>query len=294
MNKLLIKKNEFIQILLGVTLLALGINWFTSPLGLVTGGISGITIIVKALSVKYLGFEIPLWITNFALNVPLFVVSIKQRGFEFAKKSLWSVVLLSCALWYTDFLPNIFEVNGDLLLGGVFGAIFIGLGVGIVLRTGATTGGTDMFAAIIRFINPKFPIAKVMLGIDSLIILAGLMVFGSNKAMYAIIAVYITSKIITNVLEGVNYAKAVFIMSDKNDIIAQEIMQKIPRGVTGIKANGKYTGNDKEMLFVVVSQKEITKLRNLIRNVDEQAFVTIADVREVLGEGFIEDYTATL
>lgn len=294
MNKLLIKKNEFIQILLGVTLLALGINWFTSPLGLVTGGISGITIIVKALSIKFLGFEIPLWITNFVLNVPLFVISIKQRGFEFAKKSLWSVVLLSCALWYTDFLPNIFNVNGDLLLGGVFGAIFIGLGVGTVLRAGATTGGTDMLAAIIRFVNPKFPIAKVMLGIDSLIILAGLMVFGSNKAMYAIISVYITSKIITNVLEGVNYAKAVFIMSNKNDIIAQEIMQKIPRGVTGIKATGKYTGNDKEMLFVVVSQKEITRLRDLIRGVDEQAFVTIADVREVLGEGFIEDYTAAL
>lgn len=294
MNKLLIKRNEFLMILLGVTILALGINWFTSPLGLVTGGISGITIIVKTLSLKFLGFEIPLWITNFALNAPLFIISIKQRGFGFAKKSLWSVVLLSCALWYTEFLPNIFNVNGDLLLGGVFGAVFIGLGVGIVLRAGATTGGTDMLAAIIRFISPKFPIAKVMLGIDSLIILAGLLVFGSNKAMYAIISVYITSKIITNVLEGVNYAKAVFIMSDKNDVIAQEIMEKIPRGVTGIKATGKYTGAEKEMLFVVVSQKEITRLRDLIREVDEQAFVTIADVREVLGQGFIEDYTAAL
>nr|WP_302598060.1 YitT family protein [uncultured Cellulosilyticum sp.] len=294
MKRLLIKKNEFLMILLGVTILALGINWFTSPLGLVTGGISGITIIVKTVSLQLLGFEIPLWVTNFVLNVPLFVISIKQRGFEFAKKSLWSVILLSCALWYTEFIPNIFNVNGDLLLGGVFGGVILGLGVGTVLRAGATTGGTDMLAAIIRFINPKFPIAKVMLGIDSLIILLGLLVFGSNKAMYAIISVYITSKVITNVLEGVNYAKAVFIMSDKNNIIAQEIMEKIPRGVTGIKANGKYTGADKEMLFVVVSQKEITRLRDLIREIDENAFVTIADVREVLGQGFIEDYTAAL
>lgn len=294
MKRLLIKKNEFFMILLGVTILALGINWFTSPLGLVTGGISGITIIVKTLSLKFLGFEIPLWITNFVLNAPLFIISIRQRGFEFAKKSLWSVVLLSVALWYTEFIPNIFDVNGDLLLGGVFGGVILGLGVGIVLRSGATTGGTDMLAAIIRYVNPKFPIAKVMLGIDSLIILAGLLVFGSTKAMYAIISVYITSKVITNVLEGVNYAKAAFIMSDKNDVIAQEIMHKIPRGVTGLRATGKYTGKEKEMLFVVVSQKEITRLRDLIREVDEQAFVTIADVREVLGQGFIEDYTAAL
>lgn len=294
MKKLLISKNEFLMILLGVTILALGINWFTSPLGLVTGGISGITIIVKTVSKEVLGFEIPLWVTNFVLNVPLFIISIKQRGFDFAKKSLWSVMLLTLALWYTEFIPNIFNVNGDLFLGGVFGGVMLGLGVGTVLRAGATTGGTDMLAAIIRFISPKFPIAKVMLGIDSLIILLGLLVFGSNKAMYAIISVFITSKVITNVLEGVNYAKAVFIMSDKNDVIAQEIMEKIPRGVTGIKATGKYTGADKEMLFVVVSQKEITRLRDLIRGIDEQAFVTIADVREVLGQGFIEDYTAAL
>ena len=294
MKKLLLNRKEFLLILLGVTILALGINWFTSPLGLVTGGISGITIIVKHVSETYLGFEIPLWITNIVLNVPLFIISIRQRGFEFAKKSLYAVVLLSVALWYTAFIPNILDVNGDLLLGGVFGGVLLGLGVGIVLKSGATTGGTDMLAAIIRFINPKFPIPKVMLGIDSCIILLGLLVFGSTKAMYAIISVFITSKVITGVLEGVNYAKAVFILSDKSEIISQEIMEKIPRGVTGIKATGKYTGADKEMLFVVVSQKEITRLRDLIRTIDENAFVTIADVREVLGQGFIEDYTTTL
>ena len=110
--------------------------------------------------------------------------------------------------------------------------------------------------------------------------------------MYAIIAVFITSKVITNVLEGMNYAKAAFIMSDKNVEISEAIMQKIPRGVTGIKAKGMYTKQDKEMLFVVVSQKEITKLRELVREIDKAAFVTIADVREVLGEGFIEEYNS--
>lgn len=292
MKKLLITKKEFLMILLGTTILALGINWFTSPLGLVTGGLSGVTIIVKEVSLKTLGFEIPLWITNLVLNIPLFVISIRQRGFEFAKKSLWAVGILTAALWYTGFIPNILDVNNDLLLGGVFGGAIIGLGIGIVLRTGATTGGTDTLATIIKYKHARFPIAKVMLGIDGIIILAGMMIFGSTKAMYAIIAVFITSKVITNVLEGMNYAKAAFIMSDKSAEISEAIMHKIPRGVTGIKAKGMYTKQDKEMLFVVVSQKEITRLRELVREIDASAFITIADVREVLGEGFIQDYNS--
>lgn len=290
MNKILISKKEFLMILLGVTILALGINWFTSPLGLVTGGLSGVTIIVKEVTSKVLGFGVPLWITNLVLNVPLFIISIKQRGFGFAKKSLWAVGLLTCALWYTEFIPNLLDVQGDLLLGAIFGGAIIGIGVGTVLKAGATTGGTDMLATIIKFKHSRFPIAKVMLGIDALIIIAGMLIFGSMKAMYAIIAVFITSKMITWVLEGMNYAKAAFIMSDKNTEIAEAIMEKIPRGVTGIKATGMYTKEDKNMLFAVVSQKEITKLRDLVREIDPNAFVTIADVREVLGQGFIEEY----
>lgn len=292
MNRILISKKEFMMILLGVTILALGINWFTSPLGLVTGGLSGVTIIVKEVTGKLLGYSVPLWITNLILNVPLFAISIKQRGFGFAKKSLWAVGLLTCALWYTEFIPNLLDVQGDLLLGAVFGGAIIGIGIGIVLKAGATTGGTDMLATIIKFKHSRFPIAKVMLGIDALIIVAGMLIFGSLKAMYAIIAVFITSKMITWVLEGMNYAKAAFIMSDKNTEIAEAIMEKIPRGVTGIKATGMYTKEDKDMLFAVVSQKEITKLRDMVREIDPNAFVTIADVREVLGQGFIEEYNS--
>lgn len=292
MKKLLITKREFGLILLGVTILALGINWFLSPLGLVTGGISGTGIIVETVSKNIIGFSIPLWFTNLALNIPLFAISIKQRGFVFAKKSLYAVLGLSLALWYTGFIPSPFLVNGDLLLGGVFGGATIGLGIGIVLRTGGTTGGTDMLASIFKFKNPTFPIAKLMLAIDACIILGGLMIFGSNTAMYAIISVFITSKVIGNVLAGMHYAKAAFIISDKSEEIAEAVMAKIPRGSTGLKARGMYSKDDKEMLFTVVSQKEITQLRDIIREIDPNAFVTIADVREVLGAGFIEDMNA--
>lgn len=290
MRKLLISRKDFFTILIGVTILSIGINWFTAPLNLITGGISGLTIIIKNLSEQFLGFAIPLWVTNFALNLPLFIISIRQRGFEFAKKSLWAVGLFTIALWYTEYIPNILDVQGDLVLGGIFSGVIIGLGVGIVLKSGATTGGTDMLATIIRYKNARLPIAKIMLIIDSVIIIAGLLIYGPVKAMYAIISVFIGSKVITAVLEGVNYAKAAFIMSEKSEEIADVIMNKLPRGVTGLKAKGMYTKNDKDMLFVVVSEKQITKLREMIREIDPNAFVTIADVREVLGQGFIEEY----
>ena len=290
MKRLFISKKEFLMILLGTTILALGINWFTSPLGLVTGGLSGVTIIVKALSEQLINYGIPLWITNLVLNIPLFVISVKQRGLDFAKRSLWGVGLLTLALWYTEFIPNILDVQGDLLLGSIFGGAIIGLGVGIVLKAGGTTGGTDMLATIIKFKHNRFPIAKLMLAIDGIIILAGMLVFGSIKAMYAVIAVFISSKVITWVLEGMNTAKAAFILSEHSNEIADAIMHTLPRGVTGIKAQGMYTKENKDMLYVVVSQKEITKLREMVKAIDANAFITIADVREVLGQGFIEDY----
>lgn len=292
MNILGITKKECLLILTGATLLALGINWFLEPSELVTGGISGTAIVIKEVSKMTIGFGIPLWLTNIALNIPLFLISIKQRGFKFAQKSLYSVLWLSFALWFTGYLPNPFLSNADILLTALFGGAFLGVGIGLVIRSGGTTGGTDMLASIIKFRHTKFPISKLMLCIDGTIILCGCFIFGQEKAMYAIISVIVTSKVISNIIEGVDYAKAVFIISNKNHIISKEIMEKIPRGVTGLKATGMYSKEDKEMLYVVVSQKEVAKLRELVELHDPKAFMTIADVKEVLGEGFMKDPTS--
>lgn len=286
--------NPYLQIIVGTILIALGINWFFVPNGLVTGGIAGIGIIFQELSTKFLGFTIPVWITNIVLNVPLFVISIKQRGFSFAKRSALAVIGVSVMLSIVEYIPNPFWVGDDLLVCCIFGGALSGLGIGLVLRNLASTGGTDMLASIIRFNHPRFPIAKLMLAIDGLILLTGLFVFGANKAMYAIIAVFVSTRVINNVLAGLHYAKAVFIMSPHNEEISKAIIEKLPRGVTGLSARGMYTKESKEMLFAVVSQKEITKLRTLIQEIDDKAFVVIADVREVLGQGFIEDYSAIM
>lgn len=286
--------NPYISIILGTTIVSFGINWFLAPNGLVTGGISGIGIILRALSERFMGFGIPLGVTNIVLNLPLFLISIKQRGFKFAKKSVLAVVSLSIMLSVVEFIPNPFFASQDLLVSALFGGALSGIGIGLVLRNGASTGGTDMLASIIKFKHAGFPIAKLMLMIDGLIVTTGLLIFGVDKAMYAIIAVIVSTKLVGNVLAGLHYGKAAFILSSKNDEISKAIMEKIPRGVTGLEAKGMYTKKAQQMLFTVVSQKEIAKLRLLIQEIDPKAFIVIADVREVLGEGFIEDYNAIM
>lgn len=285
-----ITTNEMIMIVLGSFLLALGITWFLSPLGLVTGGISGIAILVQKLTSPFIANGIPIWLTNAVLNVPLFVVSIRQRGFGFAKKSLYAVIILSAALWFTEIIPNPIDVGHDLLLAGFFGGVLVGAGVGLVLKAGGTTGGTDMLAAIFKFKNPTLPIENVMFVIDAIIIVSGLFVFGPINAMYAIISVLVTTKLVSIVLEGGHSAKAVFIVSPKTGEIAELVMNEIGRGATGIKARGMYLKKESEMLFVVLSQNELPELREIVLGVDPKAFVTIAEVREVLGQGFNENY----
>jgi uncharacterized membrane-anchored protein YitT (DUF2179 family) len=285
-------KNEFLLIFIGTLVLAIGINWFLAPIGLVTGGVSGLAIIVEKVSKNLVGKPIPLWLTTIVCNVPLFAMGIKQRGLGFVKKSIWGVAMLTFALWYTTFISGVFDFAEDILLCSLFGGALVGVGLGLVLKAGATTGGTDMLASVLKYKFPEFSIARLMLWIDAMIIIGGSFIFGVNTAMYAVISVFVTSKVIANVLEGMHYAKAAFIISDQSEQISKEIMEKIPRGATSLAAKGMYSKEEKEMLFVVVSQKEITKLRKIIAEIDEKAFVTIADVREVLGQGFIEDYNS--
>ncbi|MGL5257051.1 MAG: YitT family protein [Proteocatella sp.] len=285
-----ITSSEFAMIILGSLLLALGITWFLSPLGLVTGGISGIAILVQEVTSPFIANGVPIWFTNAVLNIPLFVISIRQRGFAFAKKSLYAVVALSFALWLTEMIPNPMDVGEDLLLASLFGGVLVGAGVGLVLKAGGTTGGTDMLAAIFKFKRPNLPIENVMLAIDATIIMSGMFVFGPINVMYAIISVLVTTKLVSVVLEGGHSAKAVFIVSQKSNEIAELVMSDIGRGATGIKAKGMYLKKESEMLFVVLSQKELPELREIVLGIDAKAFVTIAEVREVLGQGFIENY----
>ena len=228
------------------------------------------------------------------VDIPLFIVAIKQKGFEFAKKSLYSAIWLSVCLSIFEHLPNWFSFENDLLLTTVCGAACLGVGTGLVFRAGATTGGTDTLASIIKFKYPHMAVSRILQIIDTVIIVSGLMVFGLEKTVYAMILVYISSKTINSVLEGMYFAQAAFILSDKYEAISQAIFEGMGRGNTGIHAQGMYTKKETKMLFVVVSQKQVPELRQLVYRIDPKAFMVVSDVREALGEGFVEDYESVL
>lgn len=282
-------KNEnilnYIYIIIGTTILAAGVNMFFAKLKLVTGGVSGLAIVIEYIMKKNYGIEIPLWFTNIAVNIPLLAIAIKLKGREFVGKSMFAAAYLSFALFYTSFIPS---PDVDFLLASIFGGVFVGTGLGFVLRASASTGGTDLAANIIKVYLKNVPIAKIILVIDSTIVLIGAFVFGIEKAMYALISIYIVAKVIDSILEGINFSKAVFIISDYSKEIAEILMKDLNRGVTGIHATGMYTKGEKQVLFVVVGKDEIVPLKKMVKEVDTKAFITVADVREVLGEGFTE------
>lgn len=276
---------DYLLIIVGTTLLAISINMFFDPLELVTGGVTGLAIIIKALTGHWKGGGIPIYVTNLVINIPLFLLALLIKGKNFGARSLFATFYLSFALYYTS---GIESVTQDLFLGSVFGGVVSGIGLGLVFLAFSTTGGTDLAASIIQHFIKHFTIAQIMLFLDSMIILFGVFTFGAEKAMYAIITVFISVKFIDGILEGFHFSKAAFIISERTEQISEKIMNTLERGVTGLSGRGKYTNESKEVLLCVVSKREIVKLKEIVRDIDVNAFVIVADVREVVGEGFIE------
>lgn len=274
-----IKARDYALIILGAFLMGFSIKNIYDPVGLVTGGVSGIAIILKD------QFGIALWVTNTVLNIPLFLVSIRLKGWRFIKRTLVATVALSVSLYV---IPELTFLTEDLFLTALFGGIISGIGVGLVFISSATTGGTDMLAALIQRALPHYSIAQIMQVIDAIVVLAGATIFGVNYALYALIVIYTVSHVSDGMIEGLKFSKAAYIISDHNDAIAKDIMEVMDRGVTALDATGLYSGNRKAMLFCVVSKKEIIQLKELVVGHDSQAFIIVSDVREVLGEGFIE------
>lgn len=283
--KLLLKRRPFwvdlILMMLGTGLMAVAIQCIFDPIGLVTGGFTGIAIITKSLTQG----KVPLWFTNLMLNIPLFLIAIRVKGKRFVVKTAVATVFLSFWLYI---LPAWNLANGDYVLAAIFGGVLTGVGIGMVLLARATTGGTDMLAALIQHKLRHYTIMQIICIIDGIIVAVGIYAFGIRAAMYAIVTIYITSKVSDALMEGMKYAKAVFIISDHYQEIANAIMEQMDRGVTGLNAQGMYSKDAKCMLYCVVSKKEIVVLKDIVLNMDRKAFVIVTDAREVVGEGFLE------
>ena len=275
---------EYLLIIIGTGLMATAITSCFDAAGMVTGGFSGIAIIVKAGTKGLYGNGVPLWVTNLVLNVPVFILAAKIKGFSFVKKALMGDISLT--VWLAV-LPA-WKLSEDIFLAALYGGILQGVGIGLVFLGGGTTGGTDLLAAIIQKYMKHYSIAQVMQFVDGAVVVAGMYVFGVERALYAIIAVYLVTNVSDGIIAGLKFSKAVYIITDKPDEVSRMVMEDIDRGITGIRAKGMYSGNDKLMLFCVVGKKELVHLKEMIDEIDPKAFVIVGDAREVHGEGFIE------
>lgn len=276
---------DMLMIAAGTCLMAIGIQCIYDPAGMVVGGFTGIAILVKQMTEEKIAGGVPLWFTNLLLNSPLFVTALKIKGKRFVGRTAVATVLLSFWLYV---LPVWNLTQGDYMLAAIYGGTISGLGIGLVLLAKATTGGTDMAASLIQHYLRGYSVIQIMMLLDGIIVLAGVAVFGVQSALYAIVAIFITSKLSDALMEGLKYSKAVFIISDHADQVAQAVMQELNRGVTGIDASGMYSGEHKNMLYCVVSRHEIVELKDIVIRLDQRAFVIVTDAREVLGEGFLE------
>lgn len=279
------KLEEILLIVIGVFLLAASVNMVYEPIGMVTGGVSGLAIVIKHYTQGILHGGIPIWVTNTIINIPLFIVAWFVFGSKYIRKTLFATVCFSVAL---SIVPNFKLEQQDLLLAAVYGGVLGGIGLGLVFATYSTTGGTDLLSAIINRYVKHHSVGKMLMVIDGTIVALGGVVFGIQKAAYAVIAVYITTKVMDSILEGFKFAKLAYVISDKYEEIAQEILIEMDRGVTGVSTVGMYMKKERKMLFCVVSQKEIIQIKDIVAKKDPKAFVIVSDVREVMGEGFIE------
>jgi len=273
----LIDWKSYIGITIGCFITALSINLFLVPYNIAPGGVSGIAIITHYF------FNFPVGATMLALNIPLFIFGIRQLGGIFGFKTLYGTIMLSLFIDLTNWMSF---TTKDILLASIFGGVTMGIGLGIVFKSGGTTGGTDLAARTIKTLLQHFTVGRIMFSIDTTIIILAIIIYKSYElGLYAVITLYISIKIIDVIIEGVE-AKGAFIISDHSETIADKIINDLKRGVTGLHGIGMYTKQDKNVLLVVVERIEIVRLKEIVKEIDENAFIILTDIREVLGEGF--------
>lgn len=282
MNKKIIW--SYLLIVAGTGLMAFAIKSCYDPVGLVTGGFTGIGIMLRRLTLEAVPGGIPIWFTNLALNVPLFFAAFKLKGGRFLGKTVAASLLLS---FWLGVIPDCDLAGGDYLLASVYGGVITGAGIGLILSAQVATGGTDLIATLLNIKFRAYSIAQILQVIDGVIIIAGIYVCGIRASLYAVFAVIITSYVSDLITEGGKFSKAVYIISEHYSEIADAVMNEMDRGTTMLPAVGMYQRKDRNMLFCVVSKKEVVRLKEFIKEMDTHAFVIVTDVREVLGEGFL-------
>ena len=262
----------------GAFIAALGVGLFLAPINIVAGGLSGIGILVH----RFTGF--PVGTLVLLLNIPLFLLGFKSSGGLFLLRSLFGDIMFSLFIDIVSCLPT---VTNDRMLSALFGGGLSGIGMGIIFLTGATTGGTDIVAQLLYKFFKQIDVGKWLLIIDGIIILsAGFLTGDYESCLYGIISAGICGICIDTMIEGANFAKTVYIISQRPEDTAKDILSVLSRGVTGLYCKKMFTKTESLMLLCVIKKHEIPKLEQIVRRHDPNAFIIFSGARSVSGEGF--------
>lgn len=267
---------DYAMIVLGAFLAGCAFAKFFLPYDLAPGGVSGISTVLASMLPLTVGT------LSFALNIPLFLLGWRTVGWRFALRSFIAMTLLSL---FIDLIPQS-DAAGNVMLASVFGGVLMGVGLGLVVRAGATTGGTDMAAKMIHNHMGFVSIAVILFVIDAAVVLVAAMRFGVEAGLWALISLYVSSKAMDMVIKGFNTAMQFMIISNQSEEIVRRIHQDIDRGCTRLMAEGTYSGRPVGTLICILSRTEAPRLKKIVAEIDPSAFVTVCDVHEALGEGF--------
>lgn len=264
------------QLLAGALLMSLSANVFLVPLKLAEGGVTGIGIIL------FHTIGVPMWVTQVVANIPILALGVRVKGWRLLWRSLVGVAAYSFFLGVTANIP---PITDQVVLAIVYGGLTMGVGLGLVLRSGGTTGGTEVLALALqqRF---GFSVGSMVLAVDAVVLTIAAIAFSPEAAMWAVITLFISSKVVDVVQVGFYSARGVTIITTRADEIARRIMTEVERGVTIINGTGAYTGEPRAVLYTVAQRSELAQVKEIAHAVDPKAFVVVAEVHEVLGEGF--------
>ncbi|MGX6992631.1 YitT family protein [Vagococcus penaei] len=270
---------DSLMIFIGTSIFSVGLVNFNMANNLAEGGLTGITLIIYNL------FHIKPALSTLVLNIPLLLFGIKQLGFKPIIYTLIGTISLTINLWFWQDHPLHISVHQDLLIAALLAGICTGIGSGIVYKFGGTTGGTDIIARVIEK-KLGFTIGKSLLMLDVFVLLLSLTYLDLREMIYTLITVFVFSKVVDVVQGGAYSAKGVLIISDYSRDIAKTIVHDLDRGVTFLKSEGAYTSKERDVIYCVASLAELAQIKDICAERDPNAFISITDVKEVLGEGF--------
>lgn len=271
---------SFLIITLGAAFFAVGFVWFYQPNDIASGGLTGL-----AQLINHIFPFIPVGATVIVLNIPLFILGWKFIGGKLLVGSLWAMFISSVII---DFITPLFDWQPmDPILACIFGGVFMGLSLGLIIQQGSTTGGTDLLARLLKLKLAWLPMGKLLMAIDLVVIVLVAIVFRElNTMLYGLVALYISSIVMDTVLYGMSPAKVAYIISDRNEEISRVLVHDLDKGVTILQGRGGYSGTEKHVLMCAFKQKEIAVIKAAVKEIDPDAFLIVCNAHEVLGEGF--------